>query len=412
MISVFTPSHDPKYLTECYTSLNEQTYEDWEWVVLLNNGAEWTGPKDDRVKIQRCMTDGQGVGYYKGQAILQCRGDIFLELDHDDQLMPEALEEVKEVFDTYEDVVFCYSQFSQINADGTPNGDRFDLNHGWTYKDIDGYNVAAGFAPYPHNVSYIWYAPNHLRAFRADAYKKVNGYDPTRYILDDQDIMAKFFQIGEFYYIRENLYLQRVHGDQTQVQQETNAKIQTETVELYHKYIERNTMAWARRRKLHCLDLGAAHDKPEGYLGVDIHGGPNVNYIGDFLELDLPDNSCGLIRAYDFLEHIPDKVAVMNKIWKLLAHGGMLLSMTPDSSGRGAHQDPTHVAFWNENSFWYFTEDNYRKYVPEIEAKFQPSWVKTFYPSPWHEEKQISYVHANLVAVKNNGRDFGGLTWI
>ena len=172
MISVFTPSHDPKYLTECYTSLNEQTYEDWEWIVLLNNGAEWTGPKDERVKIQRSTAEGKGVGYYKGQAILQCKGDIFLELDHDDVLIPTALEEVNHVFATYEDVVFTYSQFSQINADGTPNGDRFDLNHGWTYKDIDGYNVAAGFPPYPHNVSYIWYAPNHLRAFRADAYKR------------------------------------------------------------------------------------------------------------------------------------------------------------------------------------------------------------------------------------------------
>ena len=87
MISVFTPSHDPKYLTECYTSLNEQTYEDWEWVVLLNNGAEWTGPKDERVKIQRSTAEGKGVGYYKGQAILQCKGDIFLELDHDDVLI-------------------------------------------------------------------------------------------------------------------------------------------------------------------------------------------------------------------------------------------------------------------------------------------------------------------------------------
>ena len=41
MISVFTPSHDPKYLNECYRSLNEQTNNNWEWIVLLNGKAEW-----------------------------------------------------------------------------------------------------------------------------------------------------------------------------------------------------------------------------------------------------------------------------------------------------------------------------------------------------------------------------------
>ena len=33
----------------------------------------------------------------------------------------------------------------------------------------------------------------------------------------------------------------------------------------------------------------------------------------------------------------------------------MLLSLTPSTDGRGAYQDPTHVAFYNENSFWYYT---------------------------------------------------------
>ena len=36
-ISVFTPSHNPKWLDEVYESLKAQTNPDWEWVVLLNN---------------------------------------------------------------------------------------------------------------------------------------------------------------------------------------------------------------------------------------------------------------------------------------------------------------------------------------------------------------------------------------
>ena len=39
--SVFTPSHRPRFLDECLTTLQAQTCSDWEWIVLLNNGARW-----------------------------------------------------------------------------------------------------------------------------------------------------------------------------------------------------------------------------------------------------------------------------------------------------------------------------------------------------------------------------------
>ncbi|WP_438315713.1 hypothetical protein ACSHWO_26925 [Streptomyces sp. HUAS TT3] len=58
----------------------------------------------------------------------------------------------------------------------------------------------------------------------------------------------------------------------------------------------------------------------------------------------------GLVRAVDFLEHVPQKIPLINELYRLLAPGGMLLSLTPSSDGRGAYQDPTHVAYSNERS--------------------------------------------------------------
>jgi len=411
MISVFTPSHDARYLDDCYKSLVAQTYTDWEWVVVLNNGATWERPKDDRVKIRYTPAE-RGVGFYKAFAAYSTNGDILVELDHDDMLMPEALESIKEAFDISEDIVFVYSDFNQINADGSPNFDEFDLNYGWSYRDEDGSHVCTSFPPYPHNVAHIWYAPNHVRAFRFSDYEQVGGYDRDLVILDDQDLMARLFKVGEFYHIKDNLYSQRIHKGQTQAQSQLNADIQRGTLEMYERDIQDLALAWAKRRGLKCLDLGAAHRKPEGYEGVDMHEAPGVDYVGDFLNLDLPEGSVGVIRAVDFLEHVPDKIAVMNKIWKLLAHGGMLLSLTPSTDGRGAFQDPTHVAYWNENSFWYYCEERYRKFVPQIECDFFPSTVKTIWMSDWHREHNIPYVQANLVANKKNLRDFGGLPWI
>ena len=163
MISVFTPSHDPKYLDECYKSLKEQTNNNWEWIVLLNGEAIWERPNDDRVKVGYAKPQIKGVGALKREAVSRCTGDILLELDHDDILLPTALMDVEYVFDNFSDIGFVYSDTAQIKSDGKPDDSEFDPAHGWKYYHEDGYKGALSFEPYPHNLSYIWYAPNPLQ---------------------------------------------------------------------------------------------------------------------------------------------------------------------------------------------------------------------------------------------------------
>ena len=71
--------------------------------------------------------------------------------------------------------------------------------------------------------------------------------------------------------------------------------------------------------------------------------------------LDLPDSSVGHPRR-DFLPKVQEKVSLFNEFYRLLHHGGLVEILTPSTDGRGAFQDPTHVAFDNENSFGYFTD--------------------------------------------------------
>jgi hypothetical protein len=87
----------------------------------------------------------------------------------------------------------------------------------------------------------------------------------------------------------------------------------------------------------------------------------------------------------------------------------MLLTLTPSTDGRGAFQDPTHVAFYNENSFWYFTDQDYARFAPQLKCRFQVSRLATYYPSEWHEQCKISYVCANLIAIKEGPRQGGFL---
>ncbi|WP_133913124.1 glycosyltransferase [Streptomyces sp. NBC_00582] len=411
--SVFTPSHRPRFLDECLATLQAQTCPDWEWIVLLNNGARWRPEHpDERIRVV-IADEVTGVGAAKRRACELARGEILVELDHDDLLAKACLAELGKAFDAHPEAVFVYSNTAQITEDGGRDETRFDETFGWQYEDVtvDGRRLlqVVSLAPTPHNVAYIWYAPNHVRAFRKESYEKAGGYDASRTVLDDQDLMCRLFHLGDFHHINRCLYLQRVHSANTQCDPEINAHIQRETVTLYDKYIEANALAWTHRRGLLALDLGSAHRKPPGYTGVDRRAGEGVDIVATLPgELDLPDDSVGLVRAVNFLEYVPAKVPLINELYRLLAPGGMLLTMTASSDGRGAYQDPTHVAYYNENSFWYYTDDQYRAFVPDIEARFQSSRLVTYFPSEWHSENDISYVVANLIAMKEGAARCGG----
>ncbi len=386
-LSIFTASHNPAFLGDCLESLQGQTLDHWEWIIVLNKGARWEPPRPDpRVRV---VVDDEleGVGAAKRRACEEARGEILVELDHDDILASHALQAVRDAFAQRPDAALVYSHSAQILEDGRRDDSTFNRDYGWEYRQatVDGRDLqfAVAFEPTPHNLSYIWFAPNHLRAFSRDAYDRAGGYDAARKVLDDQDLMCRLHQIGGFHRIDECLYLQRMHPDSTQRDEETNAFIQAETIALYERYIEPNARVWARRNDLLELDLNAADARPDGYRA------------------DAADGSVGVIRAVDFLQHVTDRVALFNELYRLLAPGGLLLSQTPSTDGRGAFQDPRNVAFYNQNSFWYFTEAQYQRAVPEITARFQVSRVATRHPSAWHRAHDIPYVTANLIALKS-----------
>jgi hypothetical protein len=155
-------------------------------------------------------------------------GDVLVELGPHDLLSTDCLASVAHAF-TDPSVVFAYSDFAQINPDGTSSQERFDPEHGWVYTEsaVDGtqYDCWHALAPTPHNLGYIWYAPNHVRAFRRSAYEEVGGFNEELEFLDDQELMCRLYLIGEFAQIERCLYLERVNTDTSPRQDRINAAI-------------------------------------------------------------------------------------------------------------------------------------------------------------------------------------------
>jgi len=134
------------------------------------------------------------------------------------------------------------------------------------------------------------------------------------------------------------------------------------------------------------------------WINTDIVYYDGVDLVTD-LNNDWPwkDNSLHYIRAFDLVEHLKDSVHTMNEAWRVLAHGGIFEVWVPSTDGRGAFQDPTHVSFWNRNSFLYYSKKHLAGIYPNlIKCDFD---IRIFDTNPTPE--QIIWTWALCRAIKD-----------
>lgn len=146
------------------------------------------------------------------------------------------------------------------------------------------------------------------------------------------------------------------------------------------------------------IDLGCGRRKKIGYFGIDCQELDGVDLVCNCNNpIPLDDNIADEVNASDFLEHIDNhkRIHIISEIWRILKPGGLFVSFTPSTDGRGAFQDPTHYSFWNENSFRYYTCDLHRalySIVPKFEVMNLHTTEKNF--------EDVCHVFAMLKAVK------------
>jgi SAM-dependent methyltransferase len=83
----------------------------------------------------------------------------------------------------------------------------------------------------------------------------------------------------------------------------------------------------------------------------------------DLTKLDLPDDSMDLVICYHVLEHIPDDVAAIREMHRILRPGGTSLIQTPFKEG-SIDEDPT-ITSPDERRARFGQEDHVRTYSVE-----------------------------------------------
>ena len=151
-ISIITPTHRPTYIDDLYNSICEQTYDNWEWILYLNGSVRRDSiseeiKSDKRVKISNDIPHelSSNVGYIKNKAFHLGTGDVLLEADHDDMLLPNCLEEVAKAYKENPDVGFVWSENVYELPPESEGFVPFRADNGWTWREeeIKGKNTNA-----------------------------------------------------------------------------------------------------------------------------------------------------------------------------------------------------------------------------------------------------------------------------
>ena len=388
-VSVFTPTHNPEFLLRARDSLVRQTYRDFEWIVMPNHGAIIDEPTIGEGIPELKVFSGEGlsgIGMLKNSAANLCSGEILVELDHDDELTPNALQRLAEEFTKDKCLDFVYSNSCCIDENNVTG--HYSMMYGWKYLPFTNDRLqTVSFKPSPASFGKIWYAPDHVRAWRSKFYQMIGGHDKTLPLLDDHDLVCRTYIHGKVKHIDECLYVYHI-GNNTYSQKWENDYIQKGTLKIYDKYIEQMVKRW-------CEDKGLMQVTLKGD-GMDREG-THIYGIRDHGRWPFEDNSVGVFHANQALPYFENPIHAMEEIYRCLTPNGWLLSTTPSTDGRGAFMNPNYKSRWNANSFLYYTNMNFSKHIG-TPVKFQCfSMNKKYYPEEWYEQAECPFVSADLI---------------
>lgn len=252
LVSVFTASYKSKdKIQRPYQSLLNQTYSNWEWVIVDDSGDEDTTynesllPLDDpRVRRYRQDSRNGYIGAIKRYAAGLCTGEILVEVDHDDELTPDCLEKIVRAFQQHPECGFAYGDCSEVHIEnnhahwyGWDCGFGFSLYYRvWVPKMKRWQNVLKHTTINNDTIRHLVGLPNHPRAWTRDCYHLIGGHREDLLVADDYDILVRTFLISKYVAIPHLLYIQyrNENGDNSTFTR--NRQIQILVKELYNYY--------------------------------------------------------------------------------------------------------------------------------------------------------------------------------
>lgn len=133
-----------QYLRETLDSIINQSYKDWE-LVIINDGSKDSTESIVYEYINRGYPiiyhyqENKGLSYSRNEALKRSSGKYIAFIDHDDEWLPEKLAKQMEVFKSQSDIDFVYTNFLKkicYNKDKLIVGLKGKQPQGFVFRDF------------------------------------------------------------------------------------------------------------------------------------------------------------------------------------------------------------------------------------------------------------------------------------
>jgi len=231
LVTVFTPAYNTgERIYRPFKSLKEQTYSNWEWIVVDDSEDDAAtfkllrslAKKDHRIQVFKPWEHSGYIGKVKNWACCLGNGRILVELDHDDELTDYALDYVIRGFRQFPEAGFLYTDCAEIYE----NGANHTYRNGWafgygSYADVEykGKLYKSGSAGNINakTIRHIISAPNHVRAWRKSFYESIGGHNKELHVADDYEIMVRTFLKTRMIRVPKLCYIQYISNTAQQI---------------------------------------------------------------------------------------------------------------------------------------------------------------------------------------------------
>lgn len=209
LVSIILPTYNgEKYICEAIDSILEQTYANWELIVVddcskdatLQIVNEYTR-RDNRIKVihnsdNYRLPQSLNVGFRKS------RGELLTWTSDDNRFLPNAIEVMQQYFSDYNDTHMVQADMYEIDANGSRMGS--DCLR-WNEQNLCVKNIVGACFMYTR-----------------DVYEKIGDYDVNLFCAEDYDYWIRVEKVfGSIVHIPEILYEYRRHnGNLTVTKQE------------------------------------------------------------------------------------------------------------------------------------------------------------------------------------------------
>ena len=203
-ISVVTSVYNGEaYLEECLNSILNQTFKDFEYIILNNGSKDRTAEILDQYKESRLRIVHQknlGIARSLNKGVHMAKSELIVRLDADDYSVPNRLERQRTFMNQHPEIVLCGSRFNVFLGNEIIDYPVLDVEDDETIR-----KSMSCFNPFSHSTI----------AFRKSAFIKSGGYNEKYKYGQDYDLWSRLLDYGEAHILKDELSTIRLSEQST-----------------------------------------------------------------------------------------------------------------------------------------------------------------------------------------------------